>query len=311
MELKNNPHILYDDVSHSYLLNGQKLLQGATTLLAKHNLMPDYSSIPAKVLDNAAKKGTALHKRIEDYDNQVNLFADEFIDGYIKICREHGLKFLCNELLVSDEELVASMIDGVYEGSYDDTVILVDYKSTSKIHWRALSWQLSLYKVLFERQFPGTKVEALYVLWLDKQTESVKGLYPVDEIPDSEVDAMLDCERRGETYVDLNATPDLGEILAPEEEKELLENAYQIADLENALKMLKEASESIREKLLKYMDSKNLDKIEVPGGTFTRKKAYTQTRIDSNKVKELYPAIYERVARDVKIKASLSYKSNS
>lgn len=310
MELKPNQHILFDKVSHSYLLNGEKLLQGATTLLQKHNLMPDYSHIKKSVLDAAAAKGTELHERIEAYDNGETFFADRFIDEYIAVCKEHGLKFLCNELLVSDEELVASMIDGVYEGSSDDSVILVDYKSTSQIHWRPLSWQLSLYKVLFERQFPGTKVEALYVLWLDKQTDSVKGLYPIEPIPDEEVDAMLDCERRGETYVDVNATPDLGEILAPDEEMTLLDNASKIAEMENTLKILKEASESVRDKLLAFMEKANLEKIEVPGGTFTRKKAYTTTRVDAKKVKELYPAIYERVATTSTVKASLTYKPN-
>lgn len=310
MELKPNEHILFDKISHSYLLNGEKLLQGATTLLRKHNLMPDYSFIKKEVLDAAAAKGTELHERIEAYDNGESFFVDDFIEDYIRICKENRLKFLINELLVSDEELVATMIDGVYEGGSDDSVILVDYKSTSQIHWRALSWQLSLEKVLFERQFPGTKVEALYVIWLDKKTESVKGCYPVEMIPDEEVDAMLDCERRGETYVDVNATPDLGEILAPEEENALVINSSKIAELENSLKMLKEASEQVREKLLAYMDKNNIDKILVPGGSFTRKKAYTTTRVDSKKLQADFPAVYQKVTKESKVKASLIYNPN-
>lgn len=310
MELHNNPHIYFEKLSHTYQC-GDKFLQGATELLRKHDLMPDYSHIKKSVLDAAAAKGTELHERIEAYDNGEAFFADRFIDEYIAVCKEHGLKFLINELLVSDEELVATMIDGVYEGSSDNSVILVDYKSTSKIHWRALSWQLSLEKVLFERQFPGTKVEALYVIWLDKQTESVKGCYPVEMIPDDEVDALLDCERKGETYIDVNATPDLGEILAPDEEMALLENASKIANLENTLKMLKEASENIREKLLEWMDKANLDKIEVPGGTFTRKKAYTTTRVDTKKLQSDFPAVYTRVVKETQVKASLTYKPNN
>jgi len=306
MELKNNPHILYDEVSHSYLLNGERLLQGATTLLAKHNLMPDYSGIPDKILDNAAKKGTALHKRIEDYDNQINIFADDFIDGYVKVCQENGLKFLVNELLISDEELVASMIDGVYEGSKPNTVKLVDYKSTLKIHWRALSWQLSLYRTLFERQFPGIKVESLHVLWLDKKTESVKGLFPVEPIPEEEIDALLDCERKGQLYVDSEQTKGAELILSDTELATYASSYDKVIEFKEKLKKAEEVLKEFDGRILKYLQDNNLEEMKGPGGiTFKVKKAYQTTRVDSTALKTKYPAIYAKVTKQSTTSASL------
>lgn len=310
MELKPNSQVYFEKTSHSYLLNGEVLLQGATALLAKHNLMPDYSGIPDKVLNDAAKKGTALHERIEAYDNKESIFADEFIDSYRDICREHNLRFIANELLISDNELVASSIDGVYEGSTPDSVILIDYKSTIKLHWRSLSWQLSLYRTLFERQYPGIKVEGLYVLWLDKKSERCKGLYPVEPIPETEVDALLDCERQGLIYVDENDTPDLSEVLSPEDAQLLTEHASKIAELETTLKVLKEADEAIRAKLLDYMESNNIDSISCPGGTFTRRKATTKTTVDSKLLQEKYPAVYSKVLKTSAVKGSITYKPN-
>ena len=309
MELRNNPNVFFEPLTHTYLL-GEKELTGVTTLLQKHHLMPDYSNIPDAVLNKAAEKGTALHKRIEDFDNGETFFQDEFIEQYLAVCQQNGLKFLVNELLVSDEELVASMIDGVYEGSKPDTVILVDYKSTYKIHWRALSWQLSVYRTLFERQFPGIKVEALKVLWLDKKEESVKGLYPVEPIPEEEVQALFEAERNGQVYVDLNDTPDLGEVLAPEEADALVANASKIAELEKALKTLKDADTAIRQKLLDYMTENNIAEIACPGGSFKVKAGYTRTGVDSKKLREMFPSVAARVETTTTVKPSLTFNPN-
>ena len=305
MELRNNPNIFFEEKSHTYQC-GDKFLLGATELLAKHNLMPDYSGIPDKVLDNAAKKGTALHKRIEDYDNQINLFADDFIDGYLKVCQENGLKFLVNELLISDEELVASMIDGVYEGSKPNTVMLVDYKSTLKLHWRALSWQLSLYRTLFERQFPGITVESLHVLWLDKKTESVKGLFPVEPIPEEEVDALLDCERNGQLYVDKEQTTGAELILSDKELATYASSYEKVLEFKEKVKQAEEVLKEFDGRILKYLQDNNIEEMKGPGGiTFKVKKAYQTTRVDSNALKTKYPAIYAKVTKQSTTSASL------
>ena len=68
MELRNNPNVFFSKEAHVYLC-GDKELPGVTTVLRRHGLMPDYSGIPDKVLEEAARKGTALHEAIESYDN--------------------------------------------------------------------------------------------------------------------------------------------------------------------------------------------------------------------------------------------------
>ena len=310
MELTNNPRVYFDPVSHSYTNERGVLLEGVTGLLRKHNLSPDYSGIPEKVLNEAARKGTALHERIEAYDNKEVIFADEFIDSYREVCSANNLRFICNELLISDEELVASKIDGVYEGTTQNSVVLIDYKSTQQIHWRSLSWQLSIYRTLFERQFPGIRVEGLYVLWIDKKLERCKGLFPVAPVSGEEVDALLNCERQGLIYVDENDTPDLEEVLSPEDAQLLTEHASKIAELETTLKVLKEADEAIQAKLLDYMESNNIDSISCPGGTFTRRKATTKTAVDAKLLKEKFPAVYSKVLKTSAVKGSITYNPN-
>ena len=314
MELRNNPNIRFEPVSHTYYLTTKGVfLQGVTELLHKHNLDADYKGVPDWRLNEAAAKGSALHKRIEDYDNQVNLFADEFIDGYIKICRENGLKFLVNELLVSDEELVASMIDGVYEGSKPNTVKLVDYKSTQKIHWRALSWQLSIYRTLFERQFPGITVESIWVLHMDKKTEKVLGLYPVEPIDESEVDALFECERNGQIYIDTDALPGAELVLSDTELTTYVSNYGEVLVFKDKLEKAQEALKALDEKVLKYMLDNNIVEMVGPDNIrFKVKAAYSTTRVDSKKLQADFPAVYSKVTKQSITKASLlvSKKNN-
>lgn len=309
MKLTNNPNVFFSKEVHMYLC-GDKELMGATTLLRKHGLMPDYSGIPDKVLEEAARKGTALHEAIEAYDNGDAVLMTPFLEEYRKICQENGLKFLVNELLISDEETVASMIDGVYEGSTPDSVILVDYKSTIKIHWRSLSWQLSLYKVLFERQFPGIKVEALKVLHLDKKEDKVLGLFPVEEIPESEVDALLQAEREGRIYIDLHEEPSAELVLTDQELAAYVVQQEEIARLKDQVKKIEETLKGLDNRVKDYMLEHGLEKLEGGGGVFTLKKAYARTGIDVERLRRIQPGIYEQYKKETTVSASISFKQN-
>lgn len=309
MELRNNPNVFFSKEVHLYLC-GDNVLQGATTLLRHHGLMPDYSGIPDKVLEEAARKGTAMHEAIEAYDNGEAVLMTPFLEEYKKICQENGLKFLVNELLISDEETVASMIDCVYEGSKPDTVILVDYKSTQKLHWRSLSWQLSLYKVLFERQFPGIKVESLKVLHLDKKEDKVLGLYPVEEIPETEVDALLQAEKEGRIYIDLHEEPSAELVLTDAELTAYVTQQTEIAKLKEQIKNIEETLKDLDARVLAYMTENNLDTLEGGGGVFKVKKAYERTTIDTERLKKMQPGIYEQYKKTTTVQASLSFKPN-
>ncbi len=309
MKLTNNPNVFFSKEVHMYLC-GDKELMGATTLLRKHGLMPDYSGIPDKVLEEAARKGTALHEAIEQYDNGESVMLTPFLQEYKKICQENGLKFVVNELLISDEETVASMIDGVYEGKKKDTVILVDYKSTIKIHWRSLSWQLSLYRTLFERQFPGIKVESLMVLHLDKKEGKVLGLYPVEPIPEAEVDALLQAERDGRIYIDQHDEPTAELVLTDEELATYVAQASEMARLKEQAKAIEDGLKALDKRVLDYMLEHNLESMEGGGGVFKVKKAYERAGVDVSRLKKMQPGIYEQYKKSTTVAASISFNPN-
>ena len=306
MELRNNPNVFFEEVSHSYWVEGGQELMGVTTLMKKHGLSPDYSDIPDKVLEKAAKEGTELHQEIEDYDNGISLLQTPLTEEYHNLCLERGLKFVCNELLVSDEELVASKIDGVYQGSTPNSYILVDYKSTQKVHNRALSFQLSIYRYLFEKQFPGTMVESLWVLHLDKKKRKILGFYPVDPIPDSEIEALLDAERNGRIYVDDFTSYDVSATLSNDEVSTYVSSYSEVLELKERLDSAQAALKDLDHKILEWMEANNIEEADGPDGIrFKIKKAYSRSSVDSTKFKKEYPLIYNQMLKTTTVSSSL------
>lgn len=306
MELKHSDRIYFDETSHSYLLDDEKLLLGVTELMKKHNLSADYSGIRKDVLDKAAALGTELHREIQEYLEGKTLFATDLIDEVKRL----NLKFVEAEYPVSDYESVASAIDLVCEGSEPDKAILIDIKATEKYHRRPLEWQLGIYRYLFERQHPGIKVEALFCLHLDKKKRQIKGYYPVEGVSTGEVEALLQAERDGLIYVDENDKPGADLVLERDELQSYVEQAGKIAELKAAIKQIEEGLKAYDERLLAYMADNNLDEMAAPGGVFKRKAPYKQTRVDSAKLQNTWPAVYEKCTKTIEVAASLSFKPN-
>ena len=307
MELKQSSRVYFDPTSHTYLLDGDTLLMGVTELMKKHGLSADYSGISEAVLQNAAEEGTAIHKEIEAYDNGESVFAPELIDDYKRILDSYGLKSVASEYPVSDYELVASAIDKVYEGPKGGA-ILVDVKTTVELHRRALEWQLGIYSVLFQRENPDIKIDGYFCLWIDKKKRTIRGLVPINPVSEAEVVALLDSERSGQVFVDLNDKPDASLVLQGEELSTYVANAVQIAELKAQIKMIEEAMSTASDKLLNYMEANNLDEMAAPGGVFKRKASYTQVRVDNAKLKKDFPAVFTKVAKEIQVKGSVSFK---
>ena len=312
MELQDNTRVFFDPLSHTYLLDGEKPLIGVTELMKKHGLGADYSGIPEKVLNKAAEEGTALHKEIEDYDNGLSVLRTPLIEEYAKLCAQTGLIFVASEYLVSDNEIVASSIDGVYglKNGKKNEVVLIDYKSTQKVHTRPLQFQLGIYKVLFERQNPDISVVACYCLHLEKKTKSIKGLVPIEPVSEAEVDALLEAERQGIIYIDDKEEPSAELVLTDQELAAYVVQQAEIARLKEQIEKIEEALKGMDNRVKEYMLEHGLEKLEGGGGVFTIKKAYERTTIDAAKLKKIQPGAYDMCKKTTKVSASLSFKSN-
>lgn len=190
--------VVFNAEEHTYSYEG-RLLQGITGLIHKHLFPNTYDGVPQHVLDAAAEYGTLIHSTCELFDTIGIEPNNPQVKAYADMIEKNGFKHNSSEYLVSDEKNFASCIDKVYEVD-ENTFILGDIKTTSKLYKDSVAWQLSIYATFFERQNEGAKVAKLYAIWLPKEKYGKPQLIEVERIPNEEVDRLLECEVNGTMY---------------------------------------------------------------------------------------------------------------
>lgn len=283
-----NSGVLFNAEEHTYFFEG-KQLQGITGLI-KERLFPDmYQSIPAKVLEEAAKRGTMVHEKIELYE-QLGIDPDnEETKNYIRIKNEHGWKAIANEYLITDSNRYASAIDIVFTDD-DNSVILADIKTTSKYYEESVSWQLSVYAYLFRIMNPTIKVKGLYCLWL---RENKSKLYEVRAHSTEEVEALL----YGEEFS--------SEIVLPDY---IIDNEQRLIAIDEQMEFLKAERETIISRILRQMNEDKSRSWDTGKVLFTRKDASIKSTFDSKRFKEENEDIYSHYLKTIATNPSLSVK---
>lgn len=193
MRLNDCP-VRFDAELHTYTSPDGRQLRGITGLLHER-LFPDtYKGVDAETLRRAADRGKDIHQMCQDWDEIGTYVDDGNLAAYIEVCNDNGLVHHCSEYLVSDLDMYASCIDKVYRVD-DSTCDIADVKTTYKLDKEYVSWQLSVYAYLLERENPHVKVRSLYAIHLRdgkgklveverKSTEAVeKLLYSIEAAP--------------------------------------------------------------------------------------------------------------------------------
>jgi len=156
-------------------------------------LFPDkYNNVPLHVLEAARKRGSDIHSQLEQYflfDGKVP-FGEirEEVIAYRELAEAEGLHQISAEYLISNiAEGIATKIDSVLQVD-EQTVDLLDYKTTYKVDTEYLSWQLSVNRHLFEIQNPGIRVRNLYGCHLKGNKAK---LYQVEHIPEFAIQRLI------------------------------------------------------------------------------------------------------------------------
>lgn len=157
-QFKQSP-VVFDEDSHSYQLDGKRLL-GITGLI--HSILglgvyPDASDhVKDFIIPRAGSRGTAVHHAIQIYDaigvyqaiqtvntrfgcrERDNIRYEDIewdvcneLDSYVLHLMEGGFKALANELTVSDNDKWASQIDNVWQRKASGGIWLVDTKTNN------------------------------------------------------------------------------------------------------------------------------------------------------------------------------------
>lgn len=179
--------LFYED-SHRYTVDGEEV--PSVSELTRFITRELYSDAPQYILEQAAKRGTTIHKATEALDKFGNVEVDSeiapYVQAYINFVKEVNPEWSKIEWAVNNGNLYAGTLDRY--GKVKGVPAIIDIKSTKNIsglHKIAYTAQLNLYRMALPEE---TKVEALYILQL-KQDGTYK-LIPI-EIEDELANACI------------------------------------------------------------------------------------------------------------------------
>lgn len=283
--------IHFNEETHEYY-NGLDKLISVTQLLKKHGLSTDFSAVPKHILEKASEKGTAIHKRIEnyvktqeytvgDYQEQVEMFADMF----------HG-KFNCSELLVGND-IVAGTLDLLDT----NTNLIADIKTGSTINKESWAWQLSIYDYLYRKGHGVFKFEEPTTLGVIRLLDESCEWVSLNNIPDEEIERLFECERNGELYK---------QQLIPSDLALKVEQAEQsLAIVETAKKQAEEIAKQYRAELMEYMENNGIKQFKGDKVTITYIAPQVRSGYDMKAIELHHADILHKFPKNTEVKASL------
>ena len=285
--------VVFNQELHTYHLDGVEL-SGVTGMLHKTLFADKYAGISEETLKKAAAYGTSVHEGVELLETLGADDGSQEVRNYNTIKTSAGFNFEASEYLVSDEQNIASCIDLVFTDK-DGEIVLADIKTTyGGLDKEYLSWQLSIYAYLFERQNPNLKVKGLAGIWLRK---SEYKLEPITRRPDEDVEKLIrEFAEGSECTVSKSAG-----VPAP-----ILSLADSIADMERTIKSWTAKRDELKDKILQLMKDNNCDKVELDGRVLiTRVAPTTREAFDSKAFKEAQPELYKQYVKTSEVKESL------
>lgn len=155
----------YFDETHTYLYDGIMLPSVTQILGVKYK--NDYASVPPAVLNNAAQRGTAVHKAIENYNNSGYDDGSEAVRNFKFLQKQYGFEVLDSELpivLFKDDMPIAC-------GRLDMTMLMdgetgiADIKTVSALNKEKIAYQLNLYRIGLMQSY-GVDAQFLKIIHL-------------------------------------------------------------------------------------------------------------------------------------------------
>ena len=304
--LKNSP-VLFNEDGHTYTLDGHEL-NGVTPIIAW--LFPDtYKGIPKHILDQAAEYGSMIHKKCELADS-LGIVDDPSVEAYMELKKQKGIVTMANEYLVSDERRVASSIDVLSE-DYD----IIDVKTTSKVHIPHVTLQTSIYAWLFEMQNEGLQARNLYCMWLPKPQYGEPDIIQLQRVPSSICEQVVDLYFQGANPIQARGlltacgfSFDEGQKVYKDIPQGVLDMMEELQVVKENLETLKKREDELKAAIFAVMKGENLKNWGTDLIQFTRKEAYTQTTVDSAKLKKDFPEVWEQVKKERQVSESITYK---
>lgn len=297
----NVPRVTFIEESHQYFI-GKKELKGVTGTLIKKAFPDTYKNIPKSVLKKAAERGGLIHNTFETFcsifDADIKKYPNptEELQAFHSMLVAFDLHYVASEYLVTDGENFASAIDGIFTDK-EGNIYLVDYKSTSTLHYDNVSLQLSIYAKWFEEQNPDLKVKEIVCMWFKNGQSKFQ---PLPRVADYQIDDLINAYLADDTDYQYK-------VEVPEQFSALEQEFRLITARVDALKI---KQDELKEKIMKMMEDNKQKSIKTQFASYSYVESTTKRTLDTKLFKEKYPNAYEKLTKVSISKPSIRIKLN-
>ena len=284
--------IKFDETLHKYTVDGKEVIS-VTQLLQKHKITPSYDAVDKELLRVASERGTLIHEEVEKW---IESGECGFTEEAEKICdflferADENTKILSEQMVAND--VVAGRFDVLY--THAKKLVLTDIKTGNTKHLFGWSWQLSLYKYLYEKMY-GKEIDSLEILWANGDLTVI----PCEYVGDDKIENLLNAEREGR----LISNVDLG--VSEEELEELEELMEDIKSKEEELKLLKEKVDKVKEVLYDTMGKEGVKTVDRGKLKITYVAPSSRTSVDSKKLEKEEPEIYKKYVKTTTVEGNI------
>ena len=284
--------IKFDENLHKYTVDGKEVIS-VTQLLQKHKITPSYDAVDKELLRVASERGTLIHEEVE---NWIKKGESGFTEESEKICdylferADEKSKIISEQIVAND--IVAGRFDVLY--THAKKLVLTDIKTGNTKHLFGWSWQLSLYKYLYEKMY-GKEINSLEILWANGDLTVI----PCEYVGDEKIENLLKAEREGRLISDV----DLG--VSEEELEDLTELMEEIKAKEDELKLMKEKVDKVKEILYGTMEKEGIKTVDRGNLKITYVAPSCRTSVDSKKLEKEEPEIYKKYIKTTTVAGSI------
>ena len=285
--------IKFDENLHKYTVDGKEVIS-VTQLLQKHKITPSYDAVDKELLRVASERGTLIHEEVEKWIESGECgFTEESerICDYLFERADENSEIISEQMVAND--VVAGRFDVIY--THAKKLVLTDIKTGNTKHLFGWSWQLSLYKYLYERMY-DKKIDSLEIFWAKNDGMTV---IPCEYVGDEKIENLLKAEREGRLISDV----DLG--VSEEELVDLEELMEKITVKEKELKLLKDMVDSVKTVLYDTMEKEGIKTVDRGNLKITYVAPSCRTSVDSKKLEKEDPETYKKYVKTTIVAGSI------
>ena len=198
---------------------------------------------------------------------------------------------MISEQMVAND-VVAGRFDVLY--THEKKLVLTDIKTGNTKHLFGWSWQLSLYKYLYEKMY-GKEIDSLEILWANGDLTVI----PCEYVGDEKIENLLKAERECRLISDV----DLG--VSEEELEDLTELMEEIKAKEDELKLMKEKVDKVKEILYGTMEKEGIKTVDRGNLKITYVAPSCRTSVDSKKLEKEEPEIFKKYVKTTIVAGSI------